>query len=211
MTDDLRQKLDQYVADLFAQEDDVLQHIQNETTRHDMPAISLRDYEGRLLQILMLAVGARRVVEIGTLAGYSGTWLARALPEDGKLYTLDISEKHAAVARANFIHAGLGSRVEVLVGPALESLGQLEGTFDMVFIDADKGNYPLYLDWAINNVRPGGIIAAHNAFRGGQVVNPTTMDDRNMDRFNRTLAQHPQLEGTIIGVGDGMAVAIKRA
>lgn len=213
MDEQTRNALDQYVTNLFAAEDEVFRWIQAEADRHELPRISLKPHEGRLLQVLALAVGAKKAVEIGTLAGYSGTWLARALPADGKLYTLEKSSKHAQVARASFVRAGVADKVEVLEGDALHSLKKISAhsPFDLVFIDADKAGYPHYLAWAVENLRPGGIVAAHNAFRGGSIVNPQTEDDHGMDSFNRALAQHEHLESTIIAIGDGMAVGIKKA
>ena len=161
---------DAYVSELFAQEDEVLAWIQAETRRHNMPQISLSAQEGRLLQWLAQVVGASRIVEIGTLAGYSGTWLARALPEDGMLYTLEVSSLHARVARASFARGGLTARVQLLEGPALESLQTVsaQAPFDLIFIDADKEGYPQYLAWALEYLRVGGVIASHNAFPGRQ-------------------------------------------
>ncbi len=203
--------LNHYVTELFATEDAVLEHIQAETRRNEMPQISLAAHEGRLLQFLMHAIGARKVVEIGTLAGYSGTWLGRALPADGKLYTLEVNPKHAGVARANFARAGLDGKVELIEGPALESLEKIisSGPFDFVFIDANKEGYPAYLEWAITNLRPGGIVSAHNAFRGGRVIAPSSEDDLGMHQFNQLLAGEKHLFSTILAVGDGMAVGIK--
>jgi caffeoyl-CoA O-methyltransferase len=211
MNEELRGKLDQYVVDLFATEDHVLKGIQAEADRNDMPRISLKNHEGRLLQFLALAVGARKVVEVGTLAGYSGVWLARALPADGKLYTLEVSSKHAKVARSSFERAGVSSKVELIEGAAMDSLKNLssKGPFDLVFIDANKEGYPDYLNWAVENLRPGGMVAAHNAFRGGNVITPQSDDDRAMDGFNRALANNPRLQSTILAIGDGMAVGIK--
>jgi caffeoyl-CoA O-methyltransferase len=208
-----RAALDRYVTDLFAPEDETLAWIQAETRRNGMPEISLQPHEGRMLQFLAASVGARRAVEIGTLAGYSGTWLARALPEGGKLYTLEASSLHASVARRSFEMAGLAHKVELLEGRAQDSLRKLtdKGPFDFVFIDADKSGYPVYLDWAISHLRAGGMVAAHNAFRGGRALDPQTDEDHQMHQFNRALADHPQLFGTILAVGDGMAAAIKRA
>ena len=202
---------DAYVSELFAQEDEVLAWIQDETRRHNMPQISLSAQEGRLLQWLAQVVGARRIVEIGTLAGYSGTWLARALPEDGMLYTLEVSSLHARVARASFARGGLTARVQLLEGPALESLQTVsaQAPFDLIFIDADKEGYPQYLAWALEYLRVGGVIASHNAFRGGRVLAPETADDGGMDQFNRALAAEARLSSTIFSIGDGMAVGIK--
>jgi caffeoyl-CoA O-methyltransferase len=164
------------------------------------------------LQILMRAIGAQKVVEVGALAGYSGVWLARALPPGGKLTTLEKSSKHAQVARASFERAGVVDRVELIEGSALESLKKLtaQGPFDFMFIDADKANYINYLSWGVNNIRPGGMITAHNAYRGGKVLAPESDDDRGMAAFNEALAHDTRLESTIIGVGDGMAVALRK-
>lgn len=204
-------ELEQYVADLFAPEDDALRWIQTHAEQNALPAISIKAHEGRLLQFLLVAIGAKTVVEIGTLAGYSGTWIARALPAEGKLYTLEKSSKHAAVARASFDHAGVANRVEVIEGAALGSLKKLtnRAPFDAVFIDADKGGYPDYFAWAVEHVRPGGLIAAHNALRHGRIVAPESDDDRAMDAFNRAFAADGRLFSTIIMAGDGMAVGIR--
>lgn len=202
---------DAYVTKLFAQEDEVLAWIQAETRHHNMPQISLSAQEGRLLQWLAQAVDARKIVEIGTLAGYSGTWLGRALPQDGVLHTLEVNSLHARVARASFERAGLTDRIRLHEGPALDSLQKLSALapFDFVFIDADKEGYPAYLDWSLEHLRVGGVIASHNAFRGGRVLAPASEDDGGMDRFNRALANEPRLSSTIIAIGDGMAVGIK--
>ncbi len=213
MTDQTNAPLEQYVTDLFAREDEVLRWIRAEAERNELPAIHVRPADGRLLQILMIAINARFVVEIGTLAGYSGVWMARALPPDGRLYTLEKSSKHAQVARASFARAGLDDKVEVREGSALDWLEKLrgQGPFDFVFIDADKASYPAYFEWAVENLRLGGIVAAHNAFRGGQVIAPEDEGDRAIVAFNQAIATHPHLMGTILEIGDGMAVGIKTA
>ena len=205
-------KVDEYVIDLFSGEDEALRWIQAEADRNGLPQISIRAHEGRMLQIFMKAIGARKAIEIGTLAGYSGTWLARALPTDGKLYTLEKSSKHAAIARANFVHAGVADRVELREGDALDSLRKLStlGPFDFVFLDADKTNYSNYLTWTVDNLRIGGIVMAHNALRGGRIIAPESDDDRGMAAFNAALAQDSRLDSTIISLGDGMAMGIKK-
>lgn len=206
------QALHQYVNDLFAPEDAVLRAIQEDATRNELPTISVQPHEGRLLQFLVFITGAKKIVEIGTLAGYSGTWLGRALPADGKLFTLEKSSKHAQVARNSFQQAELDGKVELLEGDALTSLEKLrsKGPFDLVFIDANKESYPEYLTWAVDNLRIGGLVAAHNAFRNGNIVSPQSKDDHAMHAFNQALAADPRLESTILAVGDGMAVGIKR-
>jgi caffeoyl-CoA O-methyltransferase len=213
-TDDpqVMMKLTEYAANLSAHEDDVLRWIEAETERNEMPTINVQPFDGRLLQFLMRAVGARKVVEIGTLAGYSAVWLARALPANGKLFTLEKSGKHAQVARASFERAGLDGKVELLEGPALDSLKRLQSQapFDFVFIDANKDGYPVYLDWAVENLRPGGMVAAHNAFRSGSVLAPESDEDRLMAEFNRAWIANARLDSLILPVGDGMAVGIRK-
>jgi predicted O-methyltransferase YrrM len=213
INDTNRAKLDDYVTELYVDEDEALEWIQFEAERNGLPAISVRPFEGRLLQMLVYMSGAKNMVEIGALAGYSGTWLARALPPDSKLYTLEKSSKHAAIARASFQRAGVSSRIELLEGDALDSLKKLtpRGPFDLVFIDADKGGYPAYLEWAVANLRPGGLVAAHNAFRGGRILEPSDEADKLMDLFNHSLANDDRLESMILAIGDGLAVGVKKA
>jgi caffeoyl-CoA O-methyltransferase len=203
--------VDDYINELFAQEDRVLRHIQEETLRRGMPQISIDPYEGRLLQFLAQMVQAKRIVEIGTLAGYSGTWLARALPDDGMLFTVEASARHASIAREHFEFGGLSKKVHVRQGEALAVLPKLSvyKPFDMVFVDADKANYPAYLQWAVENLRPGGIITAHNALRGGRVLDPQTEVEQWMADFNEQIAHHPLLSSFVMDIGDGLAVAIR--
>lgn len=206
------ESIDAYINALYAPEDEVLAWIQAETQRAELPAISIRPFEGRLLQFLAQMIGAKTIVEIGTLAGYSGTWMARGLPAEGKLITVDASSKHLDVARQSFERAGLSERVELVQGNAIEVLPKLSerGPFDMVFIDADKDSYLAYLDWAIDNVRTGGLITAHNALRGGRIIAPESDADQLVQTFNQRIAEDPQLNGMLIGVGDGIAAALKR-
>jgi caffeoyl-CoA O-methyltransferase len=206
--------LTQYVRALYAPEDDLLRAVRAEIAARGMPPIHIRPEEGQMLRFLLAAVGARRVIEIGTLAGYSGLWMARALPEDGLLITLEREPERAAVARAFFEQAGLSARVEVRLGSARDILSGLaaQGPFDAVFIDADKDRYPEYLDWSVENIRPGGLIMAHNAFLRGAVVGLSERAPRHIEAiqaFNRRLADDPRLLGTIIPVGDGIAAAIR--
>ncbi|RMG88810.1 MAG: O-methyltransferase [Chloroflexi bacterium] len=208
----LNEEIQHYLVDLFGPEDEALRHAQETSESNGLPPISLTPAEGRLLQWLAQVIKAKKAVEIGTLGGYSGIWLTRGLAPDGKLYTLDINAKHAEVARANFEYAGLGDRVEILLGDAKTSLEQLnnEAPFDFVFIDADKTGYPDYLRWAVKHLRSGGIVAAHNALRHGRITTPESDDDHAMRTFNQMLADEPSLESMVIAMGDGMAVGIKR-
>lgn len=211
MSNDLRDRFNEYINENFAPEDDVLKSVQSETVRQGMPQISISPYEGRMMQILIAMTGAKKIIEVGTLAGYSGIWIGRALPEDGQLITIEKSSKHADIARSHFEKAGLSHKVTVYQGDGLQILKkiQAQAPFDMVFIDADKPSYDYYLEWAVENLRLGGTVMAHNAFFGGGIFDPQTTDDHAMMQFNQTLAKHPKLESTIIGVGDGLAVGVK--
>jgi caffeoyl-CoA O-methyltransferase len=204
-----------YVRDLFAPEDDALRWILEESEARGLPRIHIRADEGQMLQFLVRAVGAKRAVEIGTLAGYSGTWIARGLAEGGKLVTLDNNPDHASLAEESFKRAGVADRVEIRVGDAKKSLAELakDGPYDALFIDADRPSYSEYLAWGIENVQPGGLIAAHNAFFGGSVVGVSGKDIVHVDAvkaFNKALASDARLYGTIIPLGDGIAAAIRR-
>lgn len=205
-------EVESYITQLFAHEDDALRWIREESKRNDLPEISVNANEGALLQFLLRSVGAKKAVEIGALGGYSGTWLARGLPNDGKLYTLELSGKHAQVAQRGFERAGVANRVRVIEGNALHSLESLskEGPFDFVFIDADKGSYPAYLDWAAKNLRTGGMVTAHNALVGGRVVNPQSEYEQGMNNFNRILAEHSAFYSLVLNIGDGTAAGIRK-
>jgi predicted O-methyltransferase YrrM len=221
LTEALRARLTRYICETFAPEDDAFREAHADATAQGLPAIAVSADVGRLLSLLVHISGARRALEVGTLGGYSGTWIARALPADGRLVSLELDPKHAAVARRQFDRAGVGDRVEVRLGPALESLAALDAArergesppFDLAFIDADKDNYPAYLDFALRLVRPGGLITADNVLHmtswpepidGG----PTSHAGLEAIRaFNRRLATDPRLESTILPLRDGVAVA----
>lgn len=209
---DLRDALDAYVNELFAPEDDVLKEIQARADANDLPSISIKPFEGRLLQFLLQSIGAKKVVEVGGLAGYSAVWLARGLPADGQIYVVEKSSKHAGIVRETFEKAGLTGRAHVLEGDVLIMLSKLtpHGPFDFVFIDADKQSSPHYFDWAVRNLRDGGIVAIHNAYRHGTVLDPQTADDYAVNDINRAVAARSDLFATIVGVGDGLLAAIKR-
>jgi predicted O-methyltransferase YrrM len=209
---DLHERVNAYVNDLYAPEDDALRWIQAEAARRGLPSISVQPFEGRLLHMLVLMSGARKVVEIGTLAGYSSVWMARALPAGGKLFTLEMDSSHAAMARESFARAGVSDRVEIREGAALDSLQTLSADtpFDFVFIDADKTGYPAYLEWSIANLRAGGIVAAHNALRDGAVLDPQDDGDHAIAAYNRALANDPRLESYLFAIGDGLTVGVKK-
>jgi caffeoyl-CoA O-methyltransferase len=201
-----------YITGLFAAHDPALQRIHEAIPRRGLPAITIRPEEGRFLQVMARACGARRAVEIGTLGGYSGTWIARGLAPDGRLITLEVEPRHAEVAREHFALAGLADRVEVRVGNAHDLLPALagEGPFDFCFIDADKTGYAAYLDWALDNVRPGGVVAAHNVFQHGAVVNrdDRQAQTRTIRAFNQKAASETRLLSTIFPAGDGLLIGV---
>jgi predicted O-methyltransferase YrrM len=213
--------VDTYIERLFDLEDDVLREAMAAGDRAGLPPIQVSAPQGRLLQFLARWGGARRVLEIGTLAGYSAIWLGRALPPDGCLVTLEVDPRHADVARSNLERAGLGGVAEVVVGPALESLPRVADgdaePFDLVFIDADKHNYPSYLEWALRLCRSGGMIVADNVVRDGALAD---LDNREqavegVRRYLELAAADDRLETTVIQtVGskgyDGLAVSLVR-
>jgi predicted O-methyltransferase YrrM len=205
-------RFSEYVTSQFARPDAVLEQVLAAIPARGLPAITIKPEEGRFLQFLVRANGAQRVVEIGTLGGYSGIWLARGLPANGRLITLEKEPKHAQVAREHFALAGLEAKVDLRLGDANELLPALaaEGPFDFCFIDADKLGYSAYLDWALANIHPGGLIAAHNAFRGGALLDPkdTSPEGDFMRTFNQRFATEPRLLSTIYPAGDGMLIGV---
>jgi caffeoyl-CoA O-methyltransferase len=211
--------VDHYISDLFLPQDAVLTAAEESHKLENIPLISVSPNQGKFLHLLVRIANARKILELGTLAGYSTIWMARALPEDGKLISLEIDPRHAAVARKNIERAGLSEKVEVQVGKAIDLLSQLvekkAGPFDMIFIDADKEPYAEYFEWALKLSRSGTLIIADNVIRDGQVLNPDVEDSKvkGVQRFNKALAANKKVTATIlqtIGVKeyDGMAIAI---
>jgi predicted O-methyltransferase YrrM len=203
-----------YLAALFAPEDATLLALREEADRSGLPPISISPDEGRLLQVLLRAVGARRVLEVGTLGGYSAIWMARALPANGHLLTLEIEPAHAEFARRHLARAGVAERVEVRVGRALDLLPALDGEqFDAVFLDADKEPLPTYFDWALRLLRSGGVLIADNALWGGRVLDGRVDDDatRAVREFNRKLATDPRVIGIVVPTHDGVGIGIVAA
>ena len=218
-TRDLLRRLDGYVEGLFAPPDPALENALRRSREAGLPEINVSATEGKLLLMLAEMVGARRILEIGTLGGYSAIHLARALPENGALISLELNERHADVARENVAEAGLAKQIEVRVGDARELLAGMaengEGPFDLVFIDADKGGYPEYLGWALRLSRPGSLILGDNAIRGGSVLDPGDESSRAIREFNEKLARDPRLSSLVLPLIreriDGLAIARVRA
>ena len=204
-------RVDEYIASLFARDDDVLAALREAADREGLPPISISAVTGRLLQILLRAVRAERVLEVGTLGGYSAIWMARALPASGRLVTIELDERHAEFARGYFARAGLEARIDLRVGRALDVLPAFDGErFDAIFLDADKEPLPTYFEWALRLLHPGGLLIADNALWGGRVLDSETADEgtRGIREFNRRLASDQRVTGTIVPVGDGLAVGV---
>jgi predicted O-methyltransferase YrrM len=203
-------RLSSYINTTFAGEDEILLRIRKASEEHGLPSINVSPEEGRFLQILVRAANAVNALEFGTLGGYSGTWITRGLAPGGRLITLEREPAHANLAREHFRMAGLEEQVEVLVGHADEFLDTLaaEGPFDFVFIDSGKDEYVRYFDWALRNTRLGATIAAHNAFRGGAVLEDSA-EGRVIQEFNNHVINEPSVISTIFPAGDGMVVAVK--
>jgi predicted O-methyltransferase YrrM len=206
--------LENYIRETFAVEDPILTQIRNQMKARGLPASTVNPEEGKFLQVLVAASGVHKALEIGTLGGYSGTWIARGLAPGGRLISLEVDAHRAAVAKDHFRLAGLADRVEVRVGEAQMLLPALANgvPFDFIFIDADKLRYPEYLRQAPKLLRSGGLLAAHNVFRHGAIVNPPLDDARThaMLKFNSMLASDSRWLTCIHPAGDGLAVAVLR-
>ena len=203
-----------YISQLFAPEDQLLASLREEADRSGLPPIAISPDEGRLLQVLLTAIDARRVLEVGTLGGYSAIWMARALPDDSHLLSLEIEPQHADFARRYIERAGLSARVEVRVGRALDVLPSLDGQqFDAIFLDADKEPLPTYFEWALRLLRPGGLLIADNTLWGGRVLDEAERDEKTtaVREFNRRMATDPRILGIIVPTHDGVAVGVVRA
>lgn len=216
---ELWKQVDQYITDRLIPADPVLEEAQAANAAAGLPTIDVAPNQGKLLHLLARIAGARKILEIGTLGGYSTTWLARALPEDGRLITLEFDQKHAEVARKNITRAGLAKSVTVRLGAALDTLPLLvkegEGPFDLIFIDADKKNIPNYLTWSLKLSRKGTLILVDNVIRDGEVIDASS-EDPNVQGARQlfdALKAEPRLQATALQtVGskgyDGFAMAV---
>jgi predicted O-methyltransferase YrrM len=212
-------EVDRYFTERLGLDDEALAAALRDSEAAGLPAISVSAPQGKLLHLLALAIGARSILEIGTLGGYSAIWLARALPEAGSLISLEVDARHAEVAERNLRRAGVDGKVRVRVGPALETLPALEregaGPFDLVFIDADKPSNPQYVEWAVRLARPGALVVLDNVVRGGRVILEDSADAsiQGVRRAMDVFAGEARLSATAIQtVGtkgyDGFAVAL---
>jgi len=204
-------RLAAYIAGLFAREDTALAAVRTGHRDADLPEIHVSAEEGAVLHLLIRLTGARRVLELGTLGGYSGIWIARALPADGRLVTIEGDERHAAHAREAFEGAGVGDRVDLICGEALDTLATLSGPFDAIFLDADKAPLPAYFEAALRLLRVGGLLLCDNTFMDGRIADPDAQgsDVRGMREFNRLVAADPRFVSAVIPVRDGLLAAVR--
>lgn len=218
MNQQLFEAVDNYICDLVAPEDDALKATVESIEKNGIPQISISASQGKFLQVLAKLCNAKTILEVGTLAGYSTIWMARALPKDGRLISLEYEQLHADVATENIKRAGLDNIVEIRVGKGLDLLPVLAKeniVFDMIFIDADKPPYAEYFEWALKLSHPGTLIIADNVIREGKVLEEDHEDERvrGVHRFNKLLAATKEVTACIIqNVGakehDGMAIAV---
>ncbi len=212
-------QVDQYFADALIAPGDGFDAALDANRKADLPAIDVTPLQGKFLEVLVRVTRSKRILEIGTLGGYSTLWLARALSGDGVVVTLELEPRHAQIAKQNLAAAGLADRVELRIGPAAETLATLvqehSTPFDFIFIDADKAAYPEYLDWSLRLSRPGTLIIADNVVRDGKVIDPENADPniRGVRRFTEMVWAEPRLSATalqtVAGKGyDGFVIAV---
>ncbi len=166
--------------------------------------------EGEFLKMLALMTGARRILEIGTFTGYSALALAEALPRDGKVITCDIDPESTAIARRYFAESPHGHKIEIKLGPALETLKLINGPFDVCFIDADKESYPKYYEACMERLRPGGLFVIDNMLKNGEVLKPDTPESTAIDALNKRIRRDERVENVLLPVRDGIMLALKR-
>jgi predicted O-methyltransferase YrrM len=209
----LTPELNDYIIELFSAEDDFLSALRVDAEEAGIPAIHIAPEQTSFLQVLLRSIGARFVLEIGSLAGYSAIAMARALPPDGRLIAMEIHPDYAAFIERKAHEAGLDGVIKVIVGPALDGLSALpaDTMFDAVFIDADKPNYVNYIQAVLPFMRHGGIIIGDNALAWGEAANPSTSFEpenvQGIRSFNSFVASHPRLQATLVPLGDGMTIA----
>ncbi|MFI7120916.1 O-methyltransferase [Amycolatopsis sp. NPDC049868] len=215
MSQQLWSEVDDYLSGVLVPSDPALEGARKASDEAGLPSIAVAPNQGKLLNLMARMIGARSILEIGTLGGYSTIWLARALPPQGRLVTLEYDPKHAEVARGNIEAAGLGGLVDVRVGKALDLLPSVEGPIDLAFIDADKANNPAYFEASLKLVRPGGVIVVDNVVRGGAVTDAASEDPniQGIRRLHEMIAAEPRVDATAIQtVGskgyDGLTVVL---
>jgi predicted O-methyltransferase YrrM len=213
MSAEIWSAVDSYIAGHLIGEDPALEQALRDSSAAGLPAIAVTPAQGKLLELLARVQGARTILELGTLGGYSTIWLARALPAGGRLVTLEAEPRYAEVARVSIARAGFGDVVEIRVGPALETLPELAaegaGPFDLIFIDADKGNYPGYFSWALKLSRPGTVIIGDNVVRDGAILDPDADDPSGGNETIKGVRRFYELLAEGVGGGSISATAIQ--
>ena len=210
--DFIDEKIEQYAFDHTSEEGELLRRLEKETyEKLEIPQMTTGRIEARLLKLLARLVGAQRILEIGTFAGYSALSMAEALPEDGTLVTCDEDPVAIAFAQKYFSESPHGKKIKQMEGPALKSIKKLTGTFDMAFIDADKINYSNYYEAILPMIRPGGLIAVDNVLWSGRVLNPQDESDRAIHQFNEQVVKDQRVESVLLTVRDGLSCIIKNS
>jgi predicted O-methyltransferase YrrM len=204
MTQEIWESVDEYFGELLVREDEALKLAVVSSTAANLPPIQVSAAQGKFLHLLARIIGARKILEIGTLGGYSTIWLARALPDGGKIVTLEVSQKHADLALKNLAQAGVNGKAELRLGKALDTLPKLSaegrGPFDLIFIDANKSNMPEYFEWALHLSRPGSVIVADNVVRKGAILdaNSDDADIQGVRRFVEMAAREKRVSSTVL-------------
>ena len=207
--------IERYLSGLNHAADEVLAEIARDGEQQDLPLVDAE--VGALLRVLATAIGATRILEVGTCIGYSGIWLAGALPKDGMLFTLEMNEERANIAKANFAKAGFSDRVSVMVGDAQLKIVKLAGPFDLIFQDGAKPLYNTLLDPLVARLRPGGLLVTDNVLWDGKVVpgylptEATDEDTRAIAAYNERINTHPQLLTATVPLRDGVSISVKRS
>lgn len=205
----LTEELYKYITDTFIQEDELLKQIVIDTETKKIPLIQVSPETGKLLGMFIKMIGAKNVLEIGTLTGYSSIWMARALPPEGRVVTLELTKAHADEALSNYRKAGLETKIELILGKALDSLDTLEGSkFDLVFIDADKENCVNYFNKVIHMVRSGGLIITDNTLRRGEVIDPNPGPGaQGIIAYNKLVTNDDRVDSLLVPIDDGITLS----
>ena len=207
----INEAVEQFAHDHTEPESDLFLRLRDETYRDmNCPQMQVGRIEGRFLKMLVRLTGARRILEIGMFTGYSALMMAEGLPDDGKIVTCDVDPKAEAIARRYFAESPNGHKIEIRMGPALETIKTLSGALDMVFIDADKGNYSNYYEAVLPLVKTGGLIVADNVLWSGRVLHPEAPDDHAIVAFDKLVQSDPRVENVCLTVRDGMMLAWKK-
>ena len=209
-------KKDEYIKNTFAKEDELLKRIRAKLQADNKDGINIAPTEAKMLQFFIKSLGIKTIVEVGTLYGYSALWMARALPDDGKIICIEKDENNYKIAKELLEDSESAEKIELINGDAVEILNTLNGPFDMAFIDADKGGYKNYLNWSMENIRPGGLIIGDNTFLFGHIygegrsdINASSTQKEAMSYFNETLANHSDYTTALFPTDEGMTVAFK--